>query len=196
MSDPYIGSILYFAGNFAINGYASCQGQLLAISQNTALFSILGTTYGGNGVSTFALPDLQGRVPVGQGQLAGGSTYVLGEVAGTENVTLTVGQLPQHGHPFTATGTLEAPNIKATLQIPEANARLGRPTDGATTPAAVPRIYIPASDNTPANGVVLKGVNVSGNTGLVGNSLPVSILQPYLTLFPLIALQGTFPSRS
>src|SRR4051794_10683767 len=98
MSEPFIGEVIMFAGNFAPRGWALCQGQLLSIAQNTALFSILGTTYGGNGQTTFALPDLRGRVPLGQGQGPGLSSYVLGEVAGNENVTLISTQMPQHNH--------------------------------------------------------------------------------------------------
>src|SRR5215213_5859350 len=98
MADPYIGEIRMFAGNFAPRGWALCNGQLLSISQNTALFSLLGTMYGGNGQTTFALPDLRGRVPLHFGQGPGLSNYVEGEVGGTETVTLTTGEMPSHNH--------------------------------------------------------------------------------------------------
>src|SRR5947208_9525764 len=99
MSDtPFLGGIFMFAGNFAPRGYALCQGQLMSIAQNTALFSILGTTYGGNGQTTFALPDLRGRAPVGQGQGPGLSNISLGEVAGSETVTLLSTNMPSHNH--------------------------------------------------------------------------------------------------
>src|SRR3954449_6617686 len=98
MATPFIGQISLFGGNFAPRGWAFCNGQLLAVSQNTALFSILGTTYGGNGETTFALPDLRGRVPLHPGQGPGLSPYVLGENGGQENVTLNVTQLPAHTH--------------------------------------------------------------------------------------------------
>src|ERR1700689_3127872 len=97
---PLLGAIFIFAGNFAPTGYQLCQGQLLPISQYAALFSILGTTYGGNGTSTFQLPDLRGRVPVGQGSGSGLTPIVLGETAGTQNVTILTNNLPAHNHPL------------------------------------------------------------------------------------------------
>src|SRR5579863_5596794 len=97
-SQPYIGAIFIFAGNFAPRGYQLCQGQLLPISQNAALFSILGTTYGGNGTTTFALPDLRGRAPIGQGAGLGLSPITLGEIAGSQSVTITSGNMPAHNH--------------------------------------------------------------------------------------------------
>src|SRR5437879_11862971 len=101
MSTPLLGSIIMFAGNFAPRGWALCNGQILPIAQNTALFSILGTTYGGNGQTTFALPDLRGRVPVGSGQGPGLSNYDLGQQGGSESETLTVNQMPEHTHAIT-----------------------------------------------------------------------------------------------
>src|SRR5215472_3584653 len=98
MAEPYLGGIRMFGGNFAPSGWALCNGQLMAISQNAALFAILGTTYGGNGVQTFALPDMQGRVPIHWGNGAGLSPYVVGQNGGTENVTLLANQMPQHTH--------------------------------------------------------------------------------------------------
>ena len=98
MADPFLGEIRLFGGNFAPQGWALCNGQLLSISQNTALFSILGTTYGGDGIQTFALPNLQGRVPIHWGQGAGLSAYNLGQSGGSENVTLLVNQIPAHSH--------------------------------------------------------------------------------------------------
>src|SRR5580692_1409475 len=95
-STPYLGAIFIFAGNFAPRGFALCQGQVLSIAQNTALFSILGTTYGGNGTTTFQLPDLQGRAPVGQGNGAGLSPVTLGQVGGVENVTIMAANMPSH----------------------------------------------------------------------------------------------------
>ncbi|RYY14457.1 MAG: phage tail protein, partial [Cytophagaceae bacterium] len=106
MDSPYLGEIRSIAFGFAPKGWALCNGQLLAVNQNQALFSLLGTTYGGNGQTTFALPNLQGRVPVGTGQLPGGTTYTLGMMAGTESVSLQQGQLPPHTH--AVTGTLQA----------------------------------------------------------------------------------------
>ena len=113
--DPYIGQILLVPFNFAPNGWAFCNGQLLPISQYTALFALLGTTYGGNGVSNFALPDLRGRVPVGFTQGPGLSNYVLGELGGAESVTLQVTQIPAHNH------QLQAANVAATQPNPSGN---------------------------------------------------------------------------
>src|SRR4051812_19628298 len=103
MSEPFLAEIMIFAGNFAPRGWAFCNGQILSIAQNTALFSLLGTTYGGNGQTTFALPDLRGRVPIGVGQGPGLSSISLGEVGGTENVTLLTTQMPMHDHTATVT---------------------------------------------------------------------------------------------
>src|SRR5215207_9632471 len=104
MSEPFIGEIRMFGGNFAPRGWAFCEGQLLSIAQNTALFSILGTTYGGNGTTTFALPDLRGRVPIQPGQGPGLSPYTLGQMSGQENVTLLITNIPAHTHTLGASG--------------------------------------------------------------------------------------------
>src|SRR5215213_3857433 len=110
MSEPFIGQIIQFAGNFAIRGYAMCNGQILSIAQNTALFSILGTTYGGNGQTTFALPDLRGRAPVHMGQGPGLSNVQLGEPGGAETVTLLPAQMPQHVHAVNASSASTTKN--------------------------------------------------------------------------------------
>src|SRR5215510_8922011 len=138
--DAFIGMIVMFGGNFAPRGWAFCNGQLLSIAQNTALFSILGTTYGGNGQTTFALPNLQGRVAIHPGQSPGTSNYVLGESAGTESVTLTTNQMPMHTHAATVTiNANEAPqsvtdNPKGAVLAggQQVNAYTAAP-DGATT---------------------------------------------------------------
>lgn len=191
MSDPFIGEIKYFAGNFAPVGYAFCNGQLLPINQNQALFAIVGTTYGGDGQTTFALPDLRGRVPIhsGQSQGPGLSPYALGQRAGTETVTLTTQQLPPHNHP--ATGTLNASTAKGTAATPAAGLELSRAVDGDDDPNATPFIYGPVGSNPQ---VALAGISVA--TGVTGSGLPVSVLQPYLAINAIIALQGIFPSRN
>ena len=194
---PYIGEIMTVPYNFPPRGWSTCQGQILSIAQNTALFALLGTTYGGNGTTTFALPDLQGRVPMGQGQGPGLSSYVLGEVAGTETVTLLSTQMPMHVHPLAgATGTLSAVDLKATEQSPQAGAYLARGVDTAPTPDMTPEIYLPAAQGDPATKVPLAGVNLAGNTQIAGGSQPHSTIQPYLVLRPIIALEGVFPSRN
>ena len=103
MSDYFLGEIRMFGGNFAIKNWAFCNGQLMSIAQNTALFSLLGTTYGGNGIQTFALPDLRGRIPMGQGNGPGLTPRIIGEVGGTEPVTVTLNQMPMHSHAFSVT---------------------------------------------------------------------------------------------
>lgn len=174
--DPLLGTIILFAGNFAPRGWAFCHGQILPIAQNTALFSILGTTYGGDGRTTFALPDLRGRVPVGQGQGPGLSPIQLGERGGSSTVTLTQAQMPAHVH--TATST---------LPVSAANARVSSPVGNvlAVTPD---EIYGPPSSATDSTAV-------STTVDAAGGSQPVSVMPPYLGMNYIIALQGIYPSR-
>jgi microcystin-dependent protein len=174
MATPFLAQITLFAGNFAPRGWAFCQGQILAVSQNTALFAILGTTYGGNGQTTFALPDLRGRVPVGPGQGPGLSNYDLGQVAGTESVTLNSNQLPAHTH------TLNANSAAGSLRDPGGNV-LAKEATGQTA------VYTNAAPNTALN---------AASVGSVGGGQPVSIVQPYLAINFIIALEGIFPSRN
>src|SRR6187551_576055 len=119
--ESFIASIILFAGNFAPRGWAFCQGQILSIAQNTALFSILGTTFGGNGQTTFALPDLRGRVPMHWGQGPGLTNRTLGEIGGTENVTLTVNNLPSHTHVSTLTAAQPSSNLAGNADSPNGN---------------------------------------------------------------------------
>lgn len=195
MASPFLGSLLTVGFNFAPRGYATCSGQILSIAQNTALFSLLGTTYGGNGQTTFALPDLRGRVPVGQGQGPGLSNYSLGQVSGTENTTLITTQMPAHAHTSPAV-SVNAVNVKASEQAPQAGAFLGRGVDTAPSPDSIPEIYVPSSAASGQPLIPLGGVNVAGATGIAGGSQPFSILQPYLCLNQVIALEGIFPSRN
>jgi microcystin-dependent protein len=171
MSEPFLGEIRIFGFNFAPQGWAFCDGQLMSISQNTALFSLLGTFYGGNGIQTFALPDLRGRVSIHQGQGPGLSSYVIGQTGGTENTTLNTNQMPQHNHAAVANAS---------------PATTGRP-DGAVPARAAADIYAPAPDGTAMN---------AGHIGNTGGSQPFNNLQPYLTVNFCIALQGIFPSRN
>jgi microcystin-dependent protein len=194
---PFIGQLLTVGFTFAPRHYAFAAGQIMSIAQNSALFSLLGTTYGGNGQTTFALPDLRGRVALGAGQGPGTSNYVLGEMAGTETTTLTSANLPAHNHGLAGvTGTLNAATIKATAQIPTAGGYVARATDAATNPVSTPEIYVPAAEGDPAAKVALAGVNIAGNTAIAGNSVPFSNMQPFLVLNQCIALQGIFPSRN
>ncbi|MEL4245096.1 phage tail protein [Shewanella xiamenensis] len=199
MSDPFIGQISMFAGNFAPRGWAFCNGQLLSISQNSALFSIIGTTYGGNGQTTFALPNMQGRVPVHQGQGSGTSQYVLGEMAGQETVTLTSSQMPIHNHAVDLTGT---GNVSVALGASTANGNTPTPSP-TTVPAKVASglnalnafsSTAPDTNLLPIN--TTTSVHLTGATTNTGNGLPVEVLQPYLTVNFIIALEGIYPSRN
>lgn len=197
MTQPFIGEIMTVPYSFAPRDWAYCAGQQIAISQNTALFALIGTTYGGNGQTTFALPDLRGRAAVGQGQGPGLSLRTIGEMSGSETTTLLSTQMPQHVHSLSgATGTLNAVDIKATEQSPQTGAYLSRPVDTAPAPDMIPKIYVPAAQGNPATKVPLAGVNVAGNTQIAGSSQPFSTMQPFLTLAPIIALYGIFPSRN
>lgn len=181
MSNPFVAEIRIFPFNFAPVGWAMCNGQLLPISQNTALFSLLGTTYGGDGKSNFALPNLQGNNPMMQGQGTGLTLRDLGETGGEETVTLLVSEIPSHSH------TLTADNSQATALDPSgALYAAGHFDDGAGHKGQVD-IYV----TTPPNvaGSIL-------STSVFGSSLPHNNLQPYLTLNFCIALQGIFPPRT
>lgn len=183
--EPYLGQIMMFGGNFAIRGWSLCNGQLLSISQNSALFSILGTTYGGDGRTTFALPDLRGRVAVHPGHGPGLSDYRLGEKGGVEYVTLNSAQMPSHSH-------------AAQLKASATDATIGTPTAGASlaTPGALSGRTFTA---TLGYDGAAPGVDLSSASILVGNtgsSQPHLNMQPFLCVNHLIALVGIFPSRS
>lgn len=154
MSDPYLGEIRLFAGNFAPENWALCDGSSLQISSNTALYSLLGTNFGGDGVTTFKLPDLRGRVAVGVGQLTGGSNYTLAQIGGQETVSLTAGQLPTHQHSLiastaSATATNPSGNVLAT---PPANLPLYIPYVPGPTPAPGPTRVLNAAALQPSGG--------------------------------------------
>ncbi len=175
MAQPFLGEIRMFAGNFQVRGWAYCNGQLLAISQNDALFALLGTTYGGDGVNTFALPNLQSRVPIHVGTPAGGPTYVQGQLSGTENVTLLPVNLPAHSHTFTAS------NNSATLPAASGNVP-------AQTTTYQPYIVAPPN--------VTMAVNAVTPATPAGGNQPHTNVQPYLAINFIIALEGVFPSRN
>ncbi len=197
MTQPFIGEIMTVPYNFAPRNWAFCMGQILSIAQNTALFSLLGTTYGGNGQTTFALPDLRGRATMGAGQGPGLSPRTLGEQGGTETVTLTSNQMPIHTHTLAGvSGTLNAVDIKATEQSPQAGAYLARGVDTAPSPDMIPEIYLPAAQGDPATKIPLATINMAGSPQTAGGSQPHSTMQPYLVLSPIIALFGIFPSRN
>jgi microcystin-dependent protein len=165
MAQPYVGEIRMFAGNFAPAGWMFCEGQLLPISENETLFQLIGTTYGGDGQSTFGLPDLRGRIPIHQG-----NGFILAETGGAEEITLTVSQIPAHTHPLLAsTGT-------STLSTPGGN----------LLAAAQAATYFNLLDN-PAN-------MSPQSVGPVGGSQPHTNFQPYLCVDFIISLFGIFPS--
>jgi len=176
MSDPFIAEIKMFAGNFAPKNYAFCSGQILTIAQNTALFSLVGTTYGGNGTTTFGLPDLRGRGAIQQGQGPGLTQYVLGQQAGTETVTLSTAQLPQHSH------TPQASSAAGNSANPSGNTWAA--SVGGRTP---PPLYSNTAPNT------LMSANALASNG---GGLPHENRQPYLVVNYIIALSGIFPSRN
>jgi microcystin-dependent protein len=176
MAIVYLGSMMLVPYNFAPLGFAFCNGQLLPISSNTALFSLLGTTYGGDGRSTFALPNLQGSLAVGMGQSPGLSDYVIGDAAGSPNVTLTTATVPPHQH-------------KVNAAKPAAN--LNAPKSNAMALSASPKIYYndPALTNMVA-------MNTGSISPFAGNNQPHNNMMPYLGLQWIMALQGIFPPRS
>ena len=172
MAQPYVGEIRMFAGNFAPVGWAFCNGQLLSIGENDALFNLIGTTYGGDGEQTFAVPDLQGRVPTHEGT-SGGTTYVMGESGGVEAVTLTTAQIPAHTHTLFATA-----NTASTTA----------PTGTSTLAAANVSTITPYGADNPS--VTMHGSSVSS----VGGSQPHDNMQPYLCIHFIISLFGVFPT--
>ena len=180
MSQPFLGQIALFPYNFAPRGWALCRGQLLPISQNTALFSLLGTIYGGNGTSNFSLPDLQGRVPIGGGQGPGLSNYTLGEEGGVETVSLLSSENASHNHALNAT------TDTGTVVTASAN-QLARPFSGSRASASNGLIYSSGAANTPLAPNALS---------ITGSNLPHDNIQPSQVLSYCIALQGIFPSRN
>jgi len=169
MSSPYIGQLLLVPYNFAPLGWAFCQGQLMPIADNSALFNLIGTTYGGDGVNTFALPDLQGRTPIGTGQGLGLSNYVIGEKQGVEIVTLNTPQLPSHTHP--ALGSSAAANsVNAGVSVPGSGQTIYRQN---ATPAAM----------------------LPNQCSISGGNQPHNNLQPFATLNWIISLFGIYPSQ-
>jgi microcystin-dependent protein len=181
---PYIGAIFSFGFNFAPNGWALCDGRLLAIAQYEALYALIGTTYGGNGTTTFGIPNLQGRVPIGEGQGPGLSNYALGQTGGAESLTLTLNNMPAHTHPV----------LTAQLPISAAAATLPKPDNAyfAVSDTNIGNVYSGAS--TPS----VTMAPSTGTTGTTGTSgpLPIEILNQYQTVNYSIALFGIFPQRN
>lgn len=171
--DPFLGQISLLAFNYAPKGWAQCNGQIMSISQNTALFSLLGTVYGGDGVTTFALPDLRGRVAINQGQGPGLSTYLIGQAAGVETVTLNTTELPAHAHP---------------AQLHASNAGVNQEE---------PQNHLPGETAIYTDGAANQIMNAASVTvGPTGGNQPHENRQPLITLNYCIALNGIYPSRS
>ncbi|QEC79662.1 phage tail protein [Mucilaginibacter ginsenosidivorax] len=175
--EPYIGEIRMFAGNFAPQGWFFCDGSLLSISQYSAFFSLLGTTYGGDGMSTFQIPDLRGRAPIhsGNGQGKNVSRYELGQVGGNENITLIAPQMPAHSHVINCSSTADL---------------------------AVPAAGYPAASSDPALGTIINSYASTTDSQMnplavapAGGNQPVNVVTPYLAVNFIIAWQGIWPSR-
>ena len=178
---PILAMIFLFGSNFAPQGYAFCQGQILNISINTALFSLLGTTYGGNGTTNFQLPNLQGRAPIGFGQSPGTSYYNLGQSGGVETVTLNTNQMPSHSH-------LVNVNSGAGNTAPGTTTYLSAgPSSGSGPNATILNVYTAGANNTTLN---------PNSIAATGGGQPFTVVQPYLAISYIIAMQGVFPSRN
>ena len=172
MSSPYVGEIRMFGGNFAPAGWAFCSGQLMPISENETLFQLIGTTYGGDGQSTFALPDLQGRIPLHMGTASSGTTYQIGEKAGVETVTLTTQQIPGHNHAFLASTD---------------TGQTGAPAGQVVASSTQVKLY---SQFPPTNPMNVQTLSV------VGGSQPHENMMPFLVVSYIISLFGIFPSQT
>lgn len=215
MSQPFVGEIKAVGFSYAPRGYAFAGGQLLPINQNSALFSLIGTNFGGDGVTTFGLPNLKGRLAIGQGQSNGTSNYALGQAGGSESVTLNGQQLPTHTHLAATTVTPDASSLQAatainaltaptaTVAIPTGN-MLTVGTTGGATPVALKPYAAPASGTQVAMASAMASTTLSGSVTAtaattvqpVGGSQPFGIMQPFLAVTYIIATDGIFPSRN
>jgi microcystin-dependent protein len=180
--EPYMANVTIFAGTFAPRGWMFCNGQLLAIAQYDALFALIGTTYGGDGQTTFALPDLRSRVAINTGQGGGLSNYIIGQAGGTESITVTTNQLPTHTHSFISlTGNPGASGIAGTANIATGN-----------VPALTTNIQ--SYDSAGAASLLQSSMNTT--TPISGGNQPMEILPPYLAMNYIICVEGIFPSRN
>jgi microcystin-dependent protein len=178
--EPFLGEVRMFAGSFAPLGWALCNGQLLSISQNDALFALMGTTYGGDGQVTFALPDFRGRVPVHQGQGPGLPAFIMGQAAGQESVTLTTQAIPSHTHVLGASSAVPA-------AVPAGGIDLSTTPMVPASPSPKPKMY--------ADPTVLAAMSPQA-IAPVGGSQPHNNMAPFLALNFIIALEGIFPSQN
>ncbi|MFI7856939.1 MULTISPECIES: phage tail protein [Pseudomonas] len=211
MADPYLGEIRMAGFNFNPYGWALCQGQTVPLSQNTALFALLGTQFGGDGVSTFALPDLRGRTPVGQGQGPGLAMYEMGEKGGTETVTQSLTNMPPHNHvvqsnvssALSGSTALQVVNAEATSPQPIPGGCLGVVNDGGggalnlyhdgldNSGNPLPRVSL-ASQTVPVSGAITATNTVS----VTGSGVAIPVLSPFISVNFIIAMQGVFPTRN
>ena len=182
--EPYLGNIAVFAGNFAPRAWMFCQGQLLAIAQYDALFALIGNTYGGDGQNTFALPDLRSRTAVAAGQGSGLSNYALGQMGGSENVTLLSNQMPMHTHQLLSFAVKQAASSVTSSGINSPQNAYPASGTGST-------VYANAGDGT-----TMATYSSMGTTPIAGGSNPVPTIQPYLAMNYIISVEGIFPSRN
>ena len=185
--DEYIGIVKLFAGNFAPRGWLVCNGQLLQIQQYSAVYAILGTQFGGDGITTFGLPNLQGAVPVGVGTL-NGTTYAAGDKGGNTSVTLFGTNIPAHTH--TGTGTISVSSSNSTLSTPANGNAIGVPGSN------ISRVFTPTLGFVAATPSVNLASNITtGATVNAGATVPVSVVQPYTAMLYIICIEGIFPPR-
>lgn len=180
MAQPYVGQMMMFAGTFAPAGWMLCQGQLVPISENETLFNLIGTTYGGDGQSTFALPDMQGRIPIHMGTGGGLSTYVIGQSGGTETVTLTTQQIPAHNHML---------QVSSGTGGGSSNKPSGIIADQAGTVPGGGQLFLYAPGNSPGQTTI-----APQTVGPAGGSQPHENIQPIITMSWIISLFGVYPS--
>lgn len=182
MTTPFLGQVEMFGFGFAPKGWANCSGQLLSIQQNQALFALIGTFYGGNGVQTFGLPDLRSRVPLSQGTYSDGTVYVIGQTAGEENHTLQYNEMPVHVHTLNADNTAGATNTPATNTVPGVSSGTANPGGAFTV-----NVYSTANPNAAL---------AAQSVGTAGGFIPHPNIMPYLCVNICMSLQGIFPSRN
>lgn len=184
-TEPFVGEVKLLGFQFPPRGYSLCQGQTMSIAEYSALFALIGTTYGGNGTTTFNLPDLQGRVPIGQGQGPGLPDYTIGEESGSPTVSLTTANLPAHIHTVNA--------MRVNLKVNSAIADSGTALDGYPGTSGT---NVWAESSTTGALMAAGGAVVSGSTDTTGSSMPIGIENPYLVMNYSIAIEGIFPSRN
>lgn len=204
MSDPFLGEIRMVGFNFAPRGWAFCEGQLVSIAQNSALFSLLGTLYGGDGMNTFALPDLRSRGPVGKGQGPGLSEIVQGEKAGNESVTLLTAQMPAHNHVVPAASASVSVSGAVAVPVSTENATVASPANAVPAASSNSGRPFPLYNGAPSGSATLAPFNLTlggsasspaTETAAVGGSQPLAIRNPYLGVNFIIALEGIYPPR-